>query len=395
MTAKNSSRRTWRRPGLVAAGLLVLAVASRADWWTDDPNREADRMLALGRQAIVAQDWDKADEYADRLIAAEHRDHGRLLRGEALFHQNRPESALDALTRVNAEGLRVDAARTEGLCLLQIGNERAADRVLQSVVPHRPDDADVYRGLAAIAYNQGNWVHAEEYLRKVMALDPADGRPVWTLGMIYHDMATHAEAERLFRDALSRNLPGDLPGQVRAQLAASLAEQKRYSEALEELQRAELPILTPRQARLQVDCLRSTGRTSEALAQVDRFLARRPSDPELLAEKGLALLDSRRPSEAVRVLENALLLTPHDRRAREGLGRAYQALGQSAEAVEQQRKLAESDALYKLLNDLTLEAMQKPWDPAVRFKMAEACEKLHKPELAAMWRKAARVAEGS
>jgi len=384
----------WRRPRLLIVGMLLLVIVGRADWCSDDGNREADRMLALGRQAIAAQDWDKADEYADRLIAFEHRDHGRLLRGEALFRQNRPESALEVLVKVRADDLRVDAARTEGLCLLQVGNERAADRVLQSVLQERPNDPDVYRGLAAIAYNQGNWTHAEAYLRKVIELDSADGRPVWTLGLIYYDMSVHREAEGLFREALSRNLPGDLPSQVRAQLALSLAEQKRYAEALEELERAELRILTPQQARLQIDCLRSTGRTSEALTQVNRFLARQQSDPDLLAEKGLTLLDSKQPSEAARVLEQALAVAPHDRRAREGLGRAYQALGRSADAAEQQRKLSESDALYTLLSDLTKEAMNKPWDPVVRYKMAEACDQLHKPELAAMWRKAARTAEG-
>src|SRR5262245_19602768 len=103
-----------RRPLLVCAGIGLLAVAARAAWWAGDADRKADRLLALGRQSIAAQDWEMADEYADRLIASEHRDHGRLLRGESLYSQHRPESAFETLNKVRDDKLRVDAARTQG-----------------------------------------------------------------------------------------------------------------------------------------------------------------------------------------------------------------------------------------------------------------------------------------
>jgi tetratricopeptide (TPR) repeat protein len=124
------------------------------------------------------------------------------------------------------------------------------------------------------------------------------------------------------------------------------------------------------------------------------FLEQVPGDSGLLAEKGLALVDLKRAKEAAPVLEQALSANPHDRLAREGLRRAYQSLGRSADAAEQPRKLAESDALYAALTALTHEAMERPWDAAVRLKLAETCDRLRKPELAAMWRKAARTAEG-
>jgi tetratricopeptide (TPR) repeat protein len=383
-----------RRPLLLCVGLGLLAVVARADWWADDSRRKADRLLALGREAIAAQDWDKADDHADHLIASGHRDHGRLLRGESLFHQHRPESAFEALNKVRGDALRVDAARTQGRCLLEMGNEREADRVFRYVLQERPDDADAYRGLAAIAYDLGNWLDAERYLRKVAELAPTDGRPLWTLGLIHQDLALHALAEESFRESLARELPGDIPGQVHADLAVSLAEQKKYAEAIQELASAGLPALSPRQARIRVDCLRSLGRPEEALLQAEMFLEQVPGDSGLLAEKGLALVDLKRAKEAALVLEQALSANPHDRLAREGLRRAYQSLGRSADAAEQPRKLAESDALYAALTALTHEAMEKPWDAGVRLKLAETCDQLRKPELAAMWRKAARTAEG-
>ena len=96
-------------------------------------------MLALGREALVDEDWDKAESYADRLIAMDQRDHGRLLRGEMLFKQHRPESAFDALNKVRAT-LRVDAARTRvaHVELAMAPGRPAARHVLQE----RPNDPD-------------------------------------------------------------------------------------------------------------------------------------------------------------------------------------------------------------------------------------------------------------
>ena len=39
------------------------------------------------------------------------------------------------------------------------------------------------------------------------------------------------------------------------------------------------------------------------------------------------------------------------------------------------------------------EAMNKPWDAAVRHQLADTCTKLNKPELARMWALAALACE--
>jgi tetratricopeptide (TPR) repeat protein len=384
-----------RRRSLLLAPLLLLAVAGRADWWADDPVRHADRLLALGREAIARADWDRADELADRLIVAEQRDHARLLRGEALYKQHRPESAFEAVSRVRGDSrFRPDAARLQGLCLLEMGNRREAAELFRFVLRERPDDLEANRSLAVIAYDQGSWVEAEAYLKKVAELIPRDGRPHWTLGVMFQDLSLHPKAEEHFREALARDLPGELPAQVRTDLAASLAEQRRFAEALAELDKVPPEAVTPAHARLHVDCLRSLGGAREAVAQADVYLAQRPGDPGLVAEKGLALLDARRAADAAGLLERALAANPHDRRARDGLRRAYQGLGRAESAAEQERKLAETDGLFRDLTRLTEEAMDHPRDAAVRRRMAAIWSRLGRPEMAQFWTKAARAIEG-
>jgi tetratricopeptide (TPR) repeat protein len=375
--------------------LFAVAPCLVGRWYASYLAEEPDRLFRAGRQAIQAGNWDKADEYADRLIAGGHRDHSRLLRGESLHKQNRPESAFNVLNRIRDQGeLRLQAARVSGKCLLEMNNPREAERVYRFVLERQPDDADAVRGLAAIAYDQGNWLEAEVQLRRLAELAPRDGRPLWTLGIMYRDMHRFADAEAQLRAALERDLPGDLPQLVRAELATALAGQKQYADALTELDRARMDVINPSLARMKVDCLRSLGRYPDALAFADSFLAQRPNDAGLLAEKGTALVDDRRYAEAVPFLVRAAEGDPYDPRTRDALRRAYQALGRSAEAAEQQKKMLEAEGMFKQLHELTLEAMAKPWDARVRRKLSEVCLKLNKKELAMMWAAAARAGEG-
>jgi hypothetical protein len=41
------------------------------------------------------------------------------------------------------------------------------------------------------------------------------------------------------------------------------------------------------------------------------------------------------------------------------------------------------------VSQLSREAAHKPWDRALRTRLAELCEKLGRPAIAAMWRRAA------
>jgi tetratricopeptide (TPR) repeat protein len=375
--------------------LFAVAPCLVGRWYASYLAAEPDRLLRLGRQAIDANNWDKADEYADRLIAYGHRDHGRLLRGESLYKQNRPESAFNVLNRIRDQGeLRLEAARVSGACLLEMNNPREAERVFRFVLERQPDNVDAIRGMAVIAYDQGNWLDAESALKKLAVLVPRDGRPLWTLGVMYRDLHRFPDAEVQFRAALDRDLPGDLPQLVRAELATALAGQKRYADALNELDRARMDVISPSLARMKVDCLRSLGRYPEALAFADSFLTQRPNDAGLLAEKGTVLVDDRRYADAVPFLERAVAGDPYDPRSRDALRRAYQALGRSADAAEQQKKMLEAEGLFKQLSELTYEAMEKPWDPGIRRRLSDVCLKLNKKELATMWAAAARASAG-
>ena len=61
----------------------------------------------------------------------------------------------------------------------------------------------------------------------------------------------------------------------------------------------------------------------------------------------------------------------------------------ATDAAEQQRLCEQTQAYLAELTSLNEKIAERPWDGAVRTRLAEVCDKLDKPDLAAMWRQAA------
>lgn len=357
---------------------------------THDP----ERMLRLGRDAHRRTDWDAADRRADQLIILNHREHSRLLRGETLFHQKKHASAVDILNRIRDEGdLRVQGVLIQARCMMELGSPREADNAFRYVLSVRPDDVDALRGIAAVTYDQGMWLHTEQYLRRLVDLLPDDGRPAWTLGMIYRDMSQNKDAEQYLRLALTRPLPGEAPYRVRADLAAVLTARKQFDQAFEVTEPIPAADRSATIWQLRVDSLRSMNRLTEADEEARRAFQLFPDHAELLAELGLVQLDRGFPDEAIRLLEQSLQRDPHLVRARQGLSRAYQSVGRTSDASLQQDKIAETERSFKELTELTTQAMDKPWDASVRRQLSQVCRQLGKIELARSWAMAAAACE--
>lgn len=366
--------------------LLVLFVAALVlgAGWRYRISRTEYR-FARGQEAIRAGDAETVRLYADRLDDAGARDHAFLLRGEALFHFGAPARALGQLGQVRTDGpLGLRAATLTGRCHLALGEVREAHRAFNAVVERQPDNVDAHRGLAAIAYDLGQLDEAVTFLTRVAELDPSDARPHRLIGLIHKDLARDDPAEAAYREALRRGPPEAVAGEVRVELAEVLVRKGKFAAGLEALAGTDGPTA----AAARAECLRGLGRSPEAAQVLDAALARHPT-AALARLRGQVHQDQGQPAEALRSFERAAELGPADYQAQYLLAQAYGAAGRKDDAARTFARVEQLRLDLDHITALTREASARPWDPGVRVELAEVSERLGKPELAALWRKAA------
>jgi tetratricopeptide (TPR) repeat protein len=379
-----------RRAAVLTLAALALAVAVGAGWWFLRPTAPA-ILYAAGRDALAAGRWDDGEELAGRLEAAGQADLATLLRGESLLLRGQYAAAIRQLNLVRDTGeLRTRAGAFSGLAQFKLGNLREAERVLAYVAEHDPADALGRRILAVIAFDQGNLGTAAARLEEVAALDPADGQALRTLGLIHKDLGRPAEAADAYRRALARRLTDSHRAEATLELAEVLLQQHDYSAALSTLDGKTGATADA----LAAEALLGKDGPAAARERLEAALSRHPGNARLLRLRGGLRLESGDAPGAVDDLRKAAAADPHDARTLADLGRALEAAGDTAGAADARRRLkVEQDALAELTK-LTSEAMERPWDPAPRRKLAEVCRRTGRDELARRWEMAATACEG-
>ncbi len=373
--------------GLTVVCGLVGAWAARW-YYTTQP----DYRLRCGQEALSRGDAEAAERQALQLETAGHADYAHLLRAEVLFCARRYAQTLQELNQIRDQGeLRLKAIALSGQCLLYLREAREAERVFHFVLSECPDHIDAHRGLAALYYDRGAMWLAVQHLETVARLEPRDGRPYRWLGLIYKDLPyDNARAISCYEEALCRELSEQAAEEVKEELAECLVKQSDYVQALEVLEGCDHEAAeTPKLVALRAECLWALGRGTEAQALVDRALSAQPRFPGLLRLRAQWHVQDKGLPAAASLLERALEIDRHDYLSRFQLYLVYQSLGRPAAAAEQRRLGQQTQNDLKELTDLNLQAMNKPRDASVRRRLAELCQKLDKPDLAAMWLRAA------
>jgi tetratricopeptide (TPR) repeat protein len=380
-----------RLAAYVVFGLLAVAAVAGMARWRYVVTRP-DNVLLRGQEALRHGDRDEADRRAAQLEAAGAIDHARLLSAEIYYSSRRFADAIRELNKIATEGeLRLQAAALGGACLFSLGDFREAERHFLYVLDQWPDHLRAHRGLADIYYHQGAHDQAVHHLEQVVRLDPDDGRPHQHLGYILQDQDQKAEAAAAYRRALERTLTAEAAAGVRRELAQLLTEQGDCAGALDVLDGFPPDRLRddPALAALRGECLWTVGRREEGVALLDQALSRHPQSAELLRARAKVHLHANENAPAAALLEKALAHDRHDFITRHLLAQAYEGVGRKTDAAKQRQLVDETQKHLAELTRLNHEATGRPWDAAVRRRLAELCEQLGKHDLAVMWREAA------
>jgi tetratricopeptide (TPR) repeat protein len=359
-----------------------------AAWWYQS-TRPTSR-LRRGQEALRSGRPDIADRAAQRLEADGYVDHARLLRGEAFLREHQFDRAALEFNQIRDRGdLFVEASTIYGIAFLS-KRPFEAEQLLRYVVSERPDDVEAHRGLAAIYFDQGALTLAVQHARECARLEPTKGYPFRLIGVIDKDLGQYTSARDAFRQALERDLSEQERIAVKEGLAEVVVQLKEYAEGFTILEECPPAVSDkPQMQACRAECLWGLDRGGEAKALLDRALQEHLTSTDLLRLRARLYLSENEPHEAAALLERALQVDRHDYLSRYELVQAYQMLGRRTEAGEQQRLLKETQDYLAELTNLNRAIAERPWDAAVRTRLAEVCDKLDKTDLAAMWRQAA------
>jgi Flp pilus assembly protein TadD len=278
-----------------------------------------------------------------------------------------------------------------GRHLLEQQRLREADEAFRLAVQADPDTVDAYRGLAAVAYDQGALLKAVAHLEKVSQLDAADGRPYRMIGTIYADLDKREEAIAAYRAALARTLSPAARAEVGEELGEQLLKLGDAAAALETVPPASE---SPLAAAVRAEATWAVEGSDEALALATEAAKKHADSARLAGLVGRLHVDRSEWQEATTALERALTIEPSDLESLHALAAAYERLGRKEEAEATRKKRDVAQKGLEQLTMLTRDANARPWDPAVRLQLAATCDALGKPELAAMWRYSAAACGG-
>jgi tetratricopeptide (TPR) repeat protein len=321
----------WLVPGPLASGALPSKTAEAP----------APHAAAAVEQAIAsAEAWLREGE----LQSAESLYRTALLEGFLLL--GALEAAEGRWTEARAAFERASSATVEtrrpqqslALVYLQMGEASRAVSLLTPIVSRNPKDVAARRLLARALMASGQAAEAVQELEEARGVAKDDLELAFTLASGYLRLKKPQEAERLFAEiAKARPLP-----QTHVLIGRTYRDFREHDRARVELQKALAMDPKVRRAHYYLGTVglmqEGPARLGEAIQEFEAELRLNPEDTLTSLRLGIALMESRRPEDALPHLELASRADAPDADAFHFLGRAQLALDRSAEAVASLRR---------------------------------------------------------
>jgi tetratricopeptide (TPR) repeat protein len=253
----------------------------------------------------------------------------------------RPQEALPQLR----EAIRIDPSRSDAagalVHILQDQSQTAVDAgdfgkalaLLNEARGYAPDNADVQFGFGVLALRLSLQQDAIEAFQKTLQLRKNDPLAFYNLGRAFMGLSKFEDARQQFAEYVKIR-PGDPSGYCA--LGMTLAALERSDEARAEFKRSiELaPTQTESYYRLGLLELQS-GELEAASQHLRQVLDREPTHGPALAALGKVAFEQKHYTEAVLLLQQAIVTDSTMREAHYYLGLTFARLGRKPESEEQ------------------------------------------------------------
>lgn len=275
--------------------------------------------------------------------------------GEVERQRKRPKEARQALRKaIEIDPRHASAHNNLGILHFEKGEYKQACTSYLKAVENNPRFAEAYNNLANASRFVGDADKALGHYHKALQLREFYPEAYNNLGTLLRDQGKFPEAEHAYRKAMLQN---SRYMEAYNNLANLLYATNRDSEALRVLGDAlrvqnDHPVTLTITSRVQL----RRGNFEAAEEAAKRALAADPASADALVALGQLYHETDRYDEAIRVLEQALVLAPNSPDARNFYGVALKSVGRLEEGKEQLLKALELNAMnygaYANLNDL-------------------------------------------
>jgi tetratricopeptide (TPR) repeat protein len=285
---------------------------------------------------VDAGDFEAAEAAAAEFQESAFRD---LIHGRVLLQQGDPKGALEALEAGLARWPDNAPARAAaGRAAQEIGDTKRAFEHYRHAIRADGKGTDAAYAAALLARALGRPQEAAEYARYQLANRPMpnDQGPLLLAIEASREAGNQEQAEG-FRNLLAKRAQSGDPGAVAA-LARLVQQSSGPEAAITAIDAVKLDLTQPKNEpvlRMRVDAQVQLGQAKQALAAVDRALAKHPEEPALLDLRGRVLAALGRKDEARASFEQALAADPQYAPSHAGLGSLAVQAGDLPTALQQ------------------------------------------------------------
>ena len=380
------------RRSIVVFLSLLMAVVVAGIWAYSFSDRRWHREFELGWAALTEGRLAEVSVRIGRLRQhPEFANHIRILRAGVLVRTGNPDGGLELLGRIAADDQLLERKLLLTCeALYQLKRFADAAVVAMKILELPSHGSQAHRWLGAIYYDLGSMNQAEFHLRKLAALEPQDYSPFHLLGQVHNDFERFPEAIEDYRQALKRNPSVEIIPKLRLGLATAQAKSNDFHAALATLESDRLGDDIESQALL-AECLWSVGRKSDSQRLLERIQAIDPDNTEVLWLEARFALEEGQTANAISALLKIVANDPFHDVALMELAASHRRLGNSAEADRYLARRKSARELFEKMVNLNTRAIREPLNADVREELADVCENLGKPDLATVWRDAAKA----